>query len=547
MKEKEFKAVFDGEKYVMPQESKYRIKNKISEKATTKIGRPFFRRSVSAILSVVLASVLVITAAAVGGVVLFKSIYGDHLEPIMPYGERINLKAADENYELTLHEAVADEYTTAYIFSVKRLTVGVSEPENRDESKMIFKGLWRLNAQNGFYSLSPNQEPLNSYNAHDTTQIQMFTGGLYGKQLKFLRTDAAFDAENTAQYLVRSIDDLKTEDTDYCAFYVINGEDQTLSIAIGEAGGPEIELPKIARKTPSVTRSVQEYYRQYLKQNHPTLLFSGTQFADIVTVTPLGVYVSNTGDLRGISADWASGAITYVNKAFYRTAELVFHDGTKKTLNEMSQDETGICVTDMGVYLFDEVMDASLVKSFMIYETVEFPMDTALPVVDRATGDEIVPEYETIDLLFEMSSEITRYLDGMYPEERKRGEIYCISPIYVSENACKIIAYDCEIIMSAYEPRQGETITAAADRLVEEFCAKYSWTITDIARRGGICALGNVRYADITVNISGGRTHRTHFFFIETGGKSVVMQLNETTDAWPYYSLDALLRLVTFN
>src|SRR5574344_2115506 len=108
MREKEFKAVFDGEKYVLPQDMKYRVKNRISEKTTSKTAKPFVKRSVSAMISIVLASILVITAAAVGGAMLFQSIYGDNIEPIMPYSEQINLTTADENYELTLHEAVAD-------------------------------------------------------------------------------------------------------------------------------------------------------------------------------------------------------------------------------------------------------------------------------------------------------------------------------------------------------------------------------------------------------------------------------------------------------
>ena len=118
MREKEYKAVYDGEKYVMPQDMKYRVKNRISEK--TKAGKPFVKRSVSAMVSIVLASIMVFTAAAVGGVILLKAIYGENIDLIMPYSVLINTTAADENYELTLHEAVADELASGSRVSESR-------------------------------------------------------------------------------------------------------------------------------------------------------------------------------------------------------------------------------------------------------------------------------------------------------------------------------------------------------------------------------------------------------------------------------------------
>ncbi len=551
MRQKEFKAVFDGEKYVLPQELKYRIKNRISEITAT--AKPFVKRSVSAMASIILASVLVVTAAAVGGIALFKSIYGENIEPIMPYSEIINTKASDENYELTLHEAVADEYTTAYIFSVKRLTVGVSKAIDNG-STMIFKSFAQVNLNADrfleYYNSQDNPEYFTTFNGYSTFENQIFAY----QQLVLIRPNAAFKEENDAKYLIHAIDNLKTEDTDYYALYVINGENQTLNIGIGTcgswygnfSGGPELTLPKMTQKAPSVTRSVQEYYRQYLKQTHPTMLFNGTRLADTVTITPLAVYVKSTGALSS-SGMQRAGFMDYINGSLYRSAELVFGDGTEKTLTEMSQDEMGIRISaNTGIYLFNEVMDTSQVKSFMVYDTVEFPMDVNLPVIDRETGTEIVPKYEVFDLVFDLGNELVTYLDGMYPEERKEGYKYCGSPRYESENSCTINGHDCMITLTGYE-LNGETFSAAADRMLQEYFMKYNWAVSNTTIKDGTCSLGNVRYADITASILGGAMTHTHYFFFETGGKLIVLQLNENTNAWPYYSLDALLQLITFK
>ncbi|HPF57096.1 MAG TPA: DUF4179 domain-containing protein, partial [Clostridiales bacterium] len=451
MREKEFKAVFDGEKYVMPQELKYRVKNKITEK-TAKTRKPFVKRSVSAMVSIVLASVMVITVAAVGGIALFKSIYGENIDLIMPYSEEINLTASDENYELTLHEAVADEYTTAYIFSIKRLTLGASEAESENASSMIFNGMNQTNQNNGTYLIKDLSQPYGYkicyfFNQHDLQQVQIYRTFL-DMRIKLICADKNYEAENTAKYLIRSIEDLKTENTDYYALYIINGENQALSVAVGTESGPEIILPKVTQKAPSITRSVQEYYRQYLKQTHPTMIFSNASLSDMITITPLAVYIQKTEGYHSNSFfDILSNySIRYINGAFYRTAELVFNDGIEKSLSEMSQNEMGIRLSDtMGVYLFDEVLDTSLVKSFMVYDTVEFPMDVNLPVIDRETGEEIVPQYEAIDLMYNIGTSLSDYLDSMYPKERKTGYTYCGSPIYIDDHSCRISGHDCDI------------------------------------------------------------------------------------------------------
>jgi len=38
-----------------------------------------------------------------------------------------------------------------------------------------------------------------------------------------------------------------------------------------------------------------------------------------------------------------------------------------------------------------------------------------------------------------------------------------------------------------------------------------------------------------------------HIFFFEKDGKLITLQLNDKSEAWPYYSLDALLKLITFS
>ncbi len=545
MREKEFKAVFDGEKYVMSQELKYRVKNRITEKTTEKSKMPFFKRSASAMLSIVLASILVITAAAVGGIALFKSVYGDNIESIMPYSEQINLTAADANYELKLCEAVADEYTTAYIFSIKRLA-GNSAAQTQDEGGMSFNGLGQANDKNGSYGVGSvsDLKVLGTFNAYDTTQIQMFTSAL-DSRLKVLCTNIRYDAENAANYLIRTVDSLKTEDTDYYALYVINGEDQTLSIAVGADKGPEIALPKVTQKAPSVTRSVQDYYRQYLKQTDPTVLYGSRRLADNVTITPLAIYVADKE--KGIKAIWQSNIIKYIDGAFYRTAELVFQDNTEKSLSEMSQDELGIIVNKTtGVFLFNEVLDIGLVKSFLVYDTVEFPMDVNAPVIDRETGEQIVPKYETLDLMYDVGNGLASYIDSVYPADRSQNKTYCWGPSYLTENSCKLNSYDYDITLTVYDGVEGETLADAANRLFSENQAKYNWTFSVIFEKDGTFSYGDIRYVDANVSVMGGAVGEYHYFFFESNGKLLVLQLNQKSEGL-LYSLDAVKQLITFS
>jgi len=450
---------------------------------------------------------------------------------------------------------VADEYTTAYIFSVKRLTVGASKTTESD-NPTIFSGFWQSNYSVDRYleycNPQDNPEKFIGYNGYDKFQTQIFNANRKAKEdisIVLIRQGAAYNAENGARYLIRTIDNLKTTDTDYYAIYVINGEEPELSIGVGAESGPEIALPKVTQKAPSVTRSVQEYYRQYLKKNHPTMIFSNASLSDLITITPLAVYIKNTPSYRynHYLGNRSNYNIDYINSAFYRTAELVFNDNTEKSLSEMSQNEMGIMLSDtLGVYLFDEVLDTSLVKSFMVYDTVEFPMDVNLPVIDREKGIEIVPKYEAMDLLYDIGTSLSGYLDSMYPEERKEGTIYCGKPGYLSENSCKINGHDCEIMLTAYE-LTGETLADAANRMTEEYRTKYNWNVSNVTTKDGTCSLGDVRYAEISFSILDGSASKMHIFFFEKDGKLITLQLNDKSEAWPYYSLDALLKLITFS
>lgn len=264
-----------------------------------------------------------------------------------------------------------------------------------------------------------------------------------------------------------------------------------------------------------------------------------------MTITPLAIYV--TDKEKGIKALWQSNIIKYIDGAFYRTAKLVFNDNTEKSLGEMSQDENGILVNkSTGVFLFNEVLDTAQIKSFLVYDTVEFPMDVNAPVIDRETGEQIVPKYETLDMMYDVVGELADYIGSTYPGDLTHYHNYCWGPIYSTENSCKIDGLDFDITVTVYDAVEGETLADAANRLLNENRTAYHQTFSIICEKDGTFSYGDVRYVDANVSVMGGAVGEYHYFFFESNGKLLALQLTQKGEAIPY-SLDAIKQLITFK
>lgn len=105
------------------QETKYNVKNTINAKNEGR--KPFlkrFKRPALAVTCFVVASVLVITAAAAGSAQLFSLIYGSDVSAFEPYISEGSAPVSTENVSFTLEGVIYDGYQGQALVSLYALT-----------------------------------------------------------------------------------------------------------------------------------------------------------------------------------------------------------------------------------------------------------------------------------------------------------------------------------------------------------------------------------------------------------------------------------------
>ncbi len=548
----------------LSQDAKYRIKNKINGASSRAQRRSGKKHSSAAVIAVTLVSLLVITAAAVGGLSLFNAIYGDNADVVTPYGIAIGTAAQNKDVLLTLHESVADEYATAYIFSVKGLTdagkalvaSNVLDP-NADE--IVFsqtnrgKTVVHTVIINNYTTTSVERTPPEE-NAdcqlYELLQKKNPDGDYLYFDIGLRRNDVVYNAENNASYVIIPIESLREESREYYALYVITAETHQLTLTFGDL---ELPLPEATIQIPGREIRINGYIQDYfLTEEGMSKIMSDYPISAMLT--PLGLYV-NDNRTRSL---------------MYQYAALVFQDGGEKELSGISNDKTGIVSWKPrhfsnfyrgAVYLFNEIMDVQTVKSLLFYNEIEFPFDGNAPFV-RSSGRTLNLENPKAQL-WDLAEQIKNYVDEICPCAWMVTNPHLTDPYeftgwfgvnYVSDDVVNFYrmrqddSKDAIFTVSLTE-MAGGTLEDEARAMVEKMNAQLyargfennlAFTVAD----GGACNGADVLVVECGESLPG-LYKRCIFALYE--GKLLTIAYDGYTGQPTDYAFDALLELITFN
>ncbi|HOP10863.1 MAG TPA: DUF4179 domain-containing protein [Oscillospiraceae bacterium] len=406
------------ERVTLSQSAKYRVKNKIQSAVSHPQKRVRGKLSVSAAVSLILASLLVISAAAIGGLSYFHALYGDQVETLTPYGITIGTSVQNEDVILTLHESVADEYTTAYIFSIRGLTETGKTlvTDNTLDLNACEISFWQTNK--GDYS--SHSYGIDNYQVTSVERIppaentdcqlyevrQKYSGEDYQYlDIGLKRDNVTYYDDNNANYAIIPIESLREEDCEYYALYIISPETQDLILTFDDL---ELPLPESKTQVPGIEVQIDGYIQDYF-MNEEGIARLSSYYPTSAVLTPLGLYV-NDEHLSGSSL-------------MYMNAVLVFNDDSEIELSELSNER----ISYMGyygsylsnsyagaVYLFYNIMDTSTIKSLLFYNEIEFPFDGSTPFI-RSSGRYLESACSKV-LLWTITEQIESYVQALCPD-----------------------------------------------------------------------------------------------------------------------------------
>ena len=383
----------------LSQDAKYRVKNRIHS-ASSHVQKHTGRKlSSAAVIAVTLVSLLVITGAAIG-ISMFNSIYGEKADVLTPYGITIGTSAQNNNVVLTLHESVADDYATAYIFSVRGLTdtgkalvmnntLGLSGYQTKFKQQNISQGEFLPEITNcKIYCVSQ----------------QTATGDFVDLNIGLRCDGMQYNVVDNASYVIIPIESLREENCEYYALYAITPETHQFTLTFD---GLELPLPEATTHIPGVEIQIEGYIQDYFLTEEVKFK-KMSDYPVSAVLTPLGLYVN----------DKHAGSMPVM----YRNAVLVFSDGSEKELSEIAIDKAGVVSWNTSyfptyqgaVYLFNEIMDVSTVKSLLFYGEIEFPFDGSASFV-RSSGRTLNPNNPKF-LIWNIANQIHDYVIEVCPD-----------------------------------------------------------------------------------------------------------------------------------
>ncbi|HNX14144.1 MAG TPA: DUF4179 domain-containing protein [Oscillospiraceae bacterium] len=536
------------EQVTLSQDAKYRIKNKVKAFPAKHNKRIGGKLSSAAFLSIVLASLIFITAAAAVGFSLFKGIYGEKAETLTPYGVTIGTSVQNGDVQLTLHESVADDYATAYIFSIKGLTdagkalvASNTLDPNADETvfrqtnkgETLVKTVLTDNYPTTSVEKNPPKENADCqlYELHQQTDSD---GEYVYFDIGLRRNNVMYNAENNASYVIIPIESLREESREYFALYIITPEVQQLTLTFN---GLELSLPQATTYIPGTEVIIDGYIQDYMLTEGGLVMIM-YDYPTSAVLTPLGLYV-NDNHARSLA---------------YRYASLTFNDGSEQYLSEISNDKSGIASWKPrylpthyqgAVYLFNEIMDISTVKSLVFSDEIEFPFDGSAPFV-RSSGRILDPNDPQL-LYWKITAQIRDYIIENCPESqyvRKTGfrasDFSCSYEIIdngsVNDNNCKFII--------SFSRLSGGTLEEEARAKVESIKRGINYDLSF-----NVAGTGVYNGTDVLVvecgETSPGLYKRCIFAFYE--GKLLTIEYDGYTGQPTDYAFDALLNLIKFD
>lgn len=547
----------------LSQDAKYRVKNKIHS-ASSHVQKHTGRKlSSAAVIAVTLVSLLVITGAAVG-ISMFSSIYGEKADVLTPYGTAIYTSAQNDDVVLTLHESVADEYATAYIFSIKGLTdagkaliVSNTLDPNAYETAFLqvngAKSVWpdnKFHDDQGNYIkptvIPPEITDCKIYNLRQKTSSGNFVDYNIG-----LRCDGVtYNAIDNTAYTLIPIESLREENREYYALYVITPETYQLTLTFD---GLELSLPEATTHIPGVEIKIDGYIQDYFL-NEEGMSHIMSKYPVSAVLTPLGLYVNDN----------------HTRSLMYKTATLVFNDGSELELSGISNEKS--CVAPWkrnnlprssyqgAVYLFNEIIDISTVKSLLFYNEIEFPFDGSAPFV-RSSGRTLKLANPRAQL-WSLAEQILKHVDEICPDTWTVSNPYLSEPYqstgwsgvnYVSDDTVNFqrmkqnFERDAFFTISLTETASG-TLEDEARAMVEEMNIKHRACGYENDLIFNVTKTGIYNDIDVLVVECGesqpGLYKRCIFTLYE--GKLLTIEYDGYTGQPTDYAFDALLALITF-
>ncbi len=352
----------------------------------------FRKYPVKTVIALAVDSLLVLSAAAIGGVSYYKSNNGTGAR--QPRRTTIGTSAQNEDVLLTLHESVSDDYTTAYIFSVQSLTDAGKSLLNAntfdpDACRAVFEP---ADAEEPALETLANTEPAaiadektplaqNIDSRSYTLEILSPSGDSVELNIGLRRKGLIDDAENSAVFAIRPIAAKGEENREFYSLDIICDAPQQLSLTFD---GLEIPLSKATARNSGIEIGIGGCLRDYF-QTEGKSAQTTSDYPDDAVLTPLGLYV-NGGNQAAF---------------FYDHAKLVFNDGSEVGLNRLSQAEKEYCPSffadaddSLSVFLFKDLVDNSSLKSLVFFDEVEIPTDGGTPFV-RSTGRKLKTSSDT--------------------------------------------------------------------------------------------------------------------------------------------------------
>lgn len=427
MKKEELLAAFDEMK--PDSQADYRIKNKINAtRESRQTGRGvWFKRPAAAVICIALACTLVLGAAAVGGVALFKAVYGDDEAKLGRYAGVIGTGVSDDDYALTLEEMIADNCITGYLFSVTARSDEAKALFDTDsEARVVAASRQTSYASRVFgplVTLSDGQDSsVVSYSEfykqqqlHNLTegekQVQTYGWNswmnLFDCNIVLSLPGTSPTDEQPCSFCLKLLTDLNDGYTRYCLLYLLAPEGTQTPEMTLRYDALTVSLPAPESRSGGVsvdiTRASSEYFRR-------TLGVSRLGVSE-VAVTPLGCYLRSPSK---ITKTYTLENIGLVGKDGSLTSMSTLDQIGSSRYSWQSGYYVGSYIDDMYTvsFLFNRIIDLDDYTALLLYNELEISLTGGDPVL-RTTGETLQCEYTDVDWLYDLSYSLGEQLDAL--------------------------------------------------------------------------------------------------------------------------------------
>jgi len=365
------------------------------------------------------------------------------------------------------------------------------------------------------------------------------------------RDNVTYYADNNASYAIIPLESLRESDCEYYALYIISSEAQDLILTFDDL---ELTLPEATTKIPGVEVTIGGYMQDYFLNEVGTARISD-DYPTSAVLTPLGLYVNDEHHTS--------------MPLMYRNAALVCTDGSEINLSDISNDKLSyIDFTfhyvpdsfDGAVYLFNEILDTSTVKSLLLYGDIEIPFDGSAPFA-RSSG-RTLELVGTKALLWDISEQIQSYVVSICPDTWTV-TLHDSSESYLQTGWNSVTYLDDETLYFNRRNQENET-----DAYFNISLAETSGGALEDEARAKVEAM-NVKHRargyenDLTFTVTGTGTYNgIDVLAVECGesqpglykrclfalyeGKLLTIEYDGYTGQPNDYAFDALLNLITF-